>query len=50
LSAARLAFGRTMTCIIPDDAPLWGQLLVALPSAFPSFRFSRLPPRSIVDK
>ncbi len=31
-----------------DAAPLWGQLLVALPSALPSFRFSRLPPRSIV--
>jgi hypothetical protein len=39
-----------MTRIIPDAAPLWGQLLVALPSALPSFRFSRLPPRSIVVK
>ena len=37
-----------MTCIVPDAAPLWGQLSVALPSAFPSFRFSRLPRRSIV--
>jgi hypothetical protein len=32
----------------PDAAPLWGQLLVALPSVFPSFRFSGLPPRSTV--
>ena len=41
-------FGHSMTCIVPDAAPLWGQLSVALPSAFPSFRFSRLPRRSIV--
>ena len=41
-------FGRSMTCIVPDAAPLWGQLSVALPSAFASFRFSRLPRRSIV--
>jgi hypothetical protein len=41
-------FGCSLTCIVPNAAPLWRQLSVVLPSAFPSFRFSPLPPCSIV--
>ena len=41
-------FDCSLTCIVPDAAPLWGQLSVAFPSVFPNFRFSRPPWCSIV--